>query len=242
MKKKRTLKKWVIVFLLLVSIGGIAFSSYYIFIWKKSIDENNDVREITNSYINLDDSRSSIDFDSLKNMNSDTVSYIKVNGTDIGYIVLKSDNNTYYLTHNFNKEYSVAGWIFADYRNKLDGTDKNIVIYGHNMRNGSMFGTLKNILNSSWYLDNNNYIIDYYSPDGKVEYEVFSIYTIEPEEYYINVDFSSDEEYDYFLKTIKARSIYNFNVSLSTEDDILTLSSCTTTGGNRIVLHAKKVK
>ena len=57
------------------------------------------------------------------------------------------NNNDFYLKHSFDKKYNAAGWIFADYRNKLDGSDKNIVVYGHNRQNGTMFSSLRNILN-----------------------------------------------------------------------------------------------
>ena len=60
------------------------------------------------------------------------------------YPVVKGSNNSFYLNHCFDKSYNSAGWIFADYRNKFDNTDKNIVIYGHNMRDGSMFGSMLN--------------------------------------------------------------------------------------------------
>ena len=70
--------------------------------------------------------------------NPDIKAYIKVNNTNIDYVVVQSSNNNYYLNHNFNKEYNTAGWIFFDYKNKLDGTDKNIIIYGHNTKDNSM--------------------------------------------------------------------------------------------------------
>ena len=76
--------------------------------------------------------------------NDDIVGILEINNTDYIVPLLQGLDNDYYLNHNFNKEYNIAGWIFADYRNKFDNTDKNIVIYGHNMKEGSMFGTLEN--------------------------------------------------------------------------------------------------
>ena len=73
-------------------------------------------------------------------------------------------------------------------------------------------------------------------------WEVFSTYTIDREGYYIKTNFSSDEEYKEFIKTIKARSIYNFNTNVTTNDKILTLSTCTNIGQGRTVVHAKLMK
>ena len=79
------------------------------------------------------------------------------------YPVVRSTNNSFYLNHSFDKSKNLAGWIFADYKNKFDNTDKNIVIYGHNMRDDSMFGSLKNILNSDWYDNEENTNIWFFS-------------------------------------------------------------------------------
>lgn len=84
-------------------------------------NENQGDTNTTNN--NLSDSSGlySVDFNSLKKINPDAVAYLEVNGTNITYPVVKSTDNSYYLLHNFNKEYNSSGWIFADYRNKFDG-------------------------------------------------------------------------------------------------------------------------
>ena len=87
-----------------------------------------------------------IDFEKLKEQNENVIAWIKVEDTDIEYPIVQTKDNEYYLTHSFDKSQNDAGWIFADYRNKFDGTDKNIVIYGHNRKDGSMFSTLHNFL------------------------------------------------------------------------------------------------
>ena len=72
---------------------------------------------------------------------------------------MKANDNDYYLNHNFNKEYNVAGWIFADYHNIFDGSDKNIILYGHDTKDGSMFETLKYTLNKDWQENKDNKIV-----------------------------------------------------------------------------------
>lgn len=195
-------------------------------------DDNENNNEAETSY--------KIDFAKLKEINSQTVAWLKVNGTDIEYAVVQSNDNSYYLNHTFEKKYNSAGWIFADYKNKLDGTDKNIVIYGHNRKNNSMFGTLKNVLKENWYNNEENHIIDFITENEEQKYEVFSVYQIKNEEYYIDTEFK-DNEFGKFVDTLKNRSIKDFNVEVSAEDCILTLSTCGNNKDYRIVLHAKKI-
>ncbi len=182
-----------------------------------------------------------IDFKSLKEQNSDTVGFLKVNGTDIESVVVKGNDNKFYLHHSFNKEKNAAGWIFADYANKFDGTDKNIIIYGHNMKNGTMFGTMKNILNDEWFIKEENRKITFITENEYSTFEVFSVYVIESEDYYRKTEFI-DNEFQNFIKVIKERSKYDFQVDVYNSNQILTLSTCATNNKFRVVLHAIKIK
>ena len=128
-----------------------------------------------------------------------------------------------------------------DYHNKLDGNDKNIVIYGHNTRDGSMFGSLKNVVQKEWYQNKENYLIKLVLENKIVTYQVFSTYTIKVEDYYINTIFKNDDEFNDFVNTIKKRSVYNYPVDVNSKDSILTLSTCTGNGTSRMVLHAKLI-
>lgn len=179
-----------------------------------------------------------IDFKGLKNKNSDTVGFLKVNGTQIEYAVVQSKDNNYYLTNNFEKKSNSAGWIFSDYRNKLDGTDKNIIIYGHNMRTNAMFGTLENALTKKWQENKENRRIVFATENEYSIYEVFSVYQIEAEDYYMTTDFKNNE-FKEFVNTIKNRSVFDFEVNVDENDKILTLSTCANNSQYRIVLHAK---
>lgn len=182
-----------------------------------------------------------VDFNGLKDINPDTKAWIKVNGIDIDLPIVQGEDNSYYLRHSFDKSYNVCGWAFADYRNKLDGTDKNIVIFGHNRKDGSMFSKMTAILNSKWYDDELNKNVTFITEGGEETYEVFSIYQIDVEDYYIKTYFDSEEEYQDFLNKIKSRSTKDYNVNLTTKDRILTLSTCGKDNKHRIVLHAKKI-
>lgn len=182
-----------------------------------------------------------LDFDKLFSINSSTAGWISVPNTTINYPVAQATDNAFYLNHSFDKSWNSAGWIFADYRNKFDGTDKNIIIYGHNRMDSSMFATLKETQNPNWYNNQDNKYITYTTPDGVNVYEVFSVYTIKAESYYLQTDFASDASYLEFLKTLKLRSIHDFGVNLDEDDQIITLSTCDASGRSRVILHAKKI-
>ena len=124
---------------------------------------------------------------------------------------------------------------------KNNELDKNTIIYGHNRQNNSMFGTLSNVFKEEWLSNKENHYINFSTLNNNMVWEVFSTYTIEKEEYYIQSNFSSDEEYISFLNTIKNRSTYKYDVNISKEDKILTLSTCTNVGKGRTVLHAKLI-
>jgi len=246
MAKRRLKKKYrvlLFVIFILICLIGLIYSFTNIINWKKDVDDNKDIVEEIKENITIDEEDDSvkIDFKSLKEQNSDTIAYIKVNGTNIDYVVVKGNDNSYYLKHNFNKEYNIAGWIFADYHNKFDETDKNIVIFGHNTKDGSMFGTLKNVLDSSWQENKDNLEITLITEKGQYKYQVFSTYSIIPEDYYINTIFNSDDEYSKFINKIKSRSNYDYNIEVDSSDKVLTLSSCIGDGKKRVVLHAKLI-
>lgn len=242
-------------FIQVISIIIIIISLYYIYLWyidnKKTENILNEIYEnanVSSDNISVDNDLKieveNIDFNKLINKNPDTIGWIKVLGTDINYPVVQTNNNDFYLTHSFDKSYNKAGWIFADYINKNlknNELDKNTIIYGHNRQNNSMFGTLSNVFKEEWLSNKKNHYINFSTLNNNMVWKVFSTYTIEKEEYYIQSNFSSDEEYISFLNTIKNRSTYKYDVNISKEDKILTLSTCTNVGKGRTVLHAKLI-
>ena len=176
-------------------------------------------------------------FEELLKKNTDTVGYLSVNNTKINYPVVQASTNSYYLNRDFNKRKNSMGWIFMDYRNNAKDLDKNTIIYGHNIKQGIMFGTLKYALNSSWYKKESNQVITFNTPTKNMKWRIFSIYRIPATEDYLKTEFESDEEYMEFLNMLKNRSIYNFNVELNESSKILTLSTCFS-HTTRHVVHA----
>lgn len=243
-KQKKKIERTIIKILMIVFVLAIMFSVFNIIKWYTSLKSNNEIKKIMEEVIDIEKIKEDdykIDFEYLKSTNSDIVAYIEIDNTKVDYVVVKGKDNEYYLNHNINKEYNVAGWIFMDYKNKLDGNDKNIVIYGHNMADDSMFGSLTGVLKKEWYENVDNHTILLITENEKATYQIFSIYSIVPEDYYINTEFNDEKEYVNFLNKIKSRSIYNYDIELNTTDQILTLSTCNLSGDKRIVIHAKKM-
>lgn len=242
MKKGNNAKKFLSIVIYILLLSMIVYSGFKIYDWQKENNYNNTVKEkLSDSVVTKkDNNKYTVDFNSLKKQNSDTFAWIKVNNTNIEYPIVKAKDNEFYLNHSFDKSSNGAGWIFADYRNKFDGTDKNIVVYGHNRKDKSMFGSLRNVLNPDWYNNKKNYDITFITQNQNCIYKVFSVYQIPKESYYIRTEFSSDDEFEKFLKTLTSRSIKNFGTYVCKRDRILTLSTCAGNDNDRIVLHAKK--
>lgn len=180
-------------------------------------------------------------YQKLLELNSDTVGWLEVKNTNVNYPVVKSNDNDYYLYHAFDKSSNRGGWIFLDYRNNVDSNDKNYIIYGHSMSNGTMFGTLKNVINESWYSNSSNLIINFSIKGVNYKYQIFSIYVIDNTDDYLITNFSSNDSFISYINKSKEKSIKDFNVDVTENDSIVTLSTCYTTSAQRLVIQAKRI-
>lgn len=181
-----------------------------------------------------------IDFERLEELNEDTAGWIVFNNQCVNYPLVQADDNTYYLNHSFKREENKAGSIFMDCRNN-SFEDRNVVIYGHNMSNRTMFGSLKDVFRNKFWEEEDNDLIYVFDTDHCLrKYKIFSYYTVEKEDYYITTLFSNDVEYVEFLEAIQARSFGKTDVAVTADDHILTLSTCAgASGTRRRVIHAK---
>lgn len=183
----------------------------------------------------------SVNFNNLLSKNNDTVAWIQLNGTNINYPVVQATDNDYYLYHAFDHSDNQAGWVYMDYRNNPTDFNQNTIIYGHGMANDTIFGTLRYIVENWWYQNQDNHIVKLSTPTENTLWQVFSVYTIPEETYYLQTNFDDNEKYLEFLNKLQARSIYNFSATLNEQDKIITLSSCYN-NELRVVLHAKLIK
>ena len=202
---------------------------------------NDDLSIIRTTTTSIYDIKYKMIFNELKEINNDTVGYLKVNNTNIDYPVVQSKDNDYYLKNDYYKASNRHGWIFMDYRNNSIDLDKNTIIYGHNLANQKMFGTLRYALNSAWYNKTVNQIITFNTPEKNMNWQIFSIYKVPVTTDYLRTSFISDEDYLDFIKMIKERSINDFNIEITKDDKILTLSTCSNGHDQRLVIHAKLI-
>lgn len=260
----------IILLFILISLIGIIYSGINLLRWVidnnktkteiNNIEEKVDVEEVNDSeeteiiepeekqnefnpywdYIKM--KLIDVDFNELKSINSDVKGWVQLGGTNINYPFVQGNDNKYYLSHSFYKKYNQAGWVFLDYRNLGSSNDKNTIIYGHALKAGSMFGTLKDILKSSWQNNMDNHIVKISTEEENTLWQVFSIYTIPTTSDYLQIKFNDNADFIDFINKISDRSIYNFNTSVNENDKILTLSSCYINSDNKIVLHAKLIK
>ena len=177
-------------------------------------------------------------FNSLLEINKDTVGWLKLNNTNIDYPVVQSSDNEYYLNNDYYQNKNYNGWIFADYRNNMEDLDQNTIIYGHNKYfNNTMFGPLNEVIDSD-YLDNlDNLIISFNNLYNEMNWKIFSVYKINNTNDYLTTSFSSQASFKRFLNIITKRSIRNFHTDVTQEDKILTLSTCVDSN-RRLVIHA----
>ena len=178
----------------------------------------------------------------MKKINNETVGYLIVKNTNISYPVVKHSDNNYYLKRDFYKKKSGMGWVFMDYRNNPKEFNDNTIIYAHSMLNGTMFGTLKKVLNSTWRSNEDNLIINYDTENGSYKFKIFSIYKVDYTTDYLQNSFDSETEMNDFIKMIRDRSIFKTKDTVKYGDKILTLSTCTGNNNRRLVVHAVLLK
>ena len=174
----------------------------------------------------------------LKELNDETVGWLNVPGTNIDYPVVKAKDNAYYLRHNFKKEKDYNGWVFMNYLNSAEMLDKNTIIFAHNRYYSNiMFGTLNKVGKKSWYQNIKNNLITYSDINKEMKWEVFAAYTVPVTDDYLETNFSTDEDFNKFIKMIRSRSVISSDLEIKSTDKILTLSTCADIN-TRFVVHA----
>lgn len=166
-----------------------------------------------------------VDFEALKAVNEDVVGWIYLEGTEINYPVVRGDDNSYYLDKLYDGTTNGSGSIFMDFRNEPNFVDKNNILYGHSMNNGSMFTAIKRFKNQSYY-DEHPYAL-LMTPDQNYKVEFFTGYIANVEQDAWDYYFDSDEDFQHWLDSSKSKSTFASTITPVIEDEILTLSTCT---------------
>ena len=170
------------------------------------------------------------------------VGWITIEDTVVDYPVMYSGDNEYYLTHTSVGTINSSGSIFLEQTNHTDMNDYHTLIYGHNMKNGSMFATLRKYEYDYDFWQNHRYIT-LESPEGTLTYEIFSVQITDAYSDVYTVGFWPGEVFADYVQRLKNASMYDTGVTVTDQDYILTLSTCTnSTGDGRTVVHAKRIE
>lgn len=179
-----------------------------------------------------------IDFAALQAQYPDAVAWLAMDDLEISYPVMHRQDNDYYLHRAPDGSYSGGGSLFMDCNNTAPA-DSHVLIYGHHMQDGSMFGTLDEYTSEAFYQKGSG-TFTLYSADGARRYQIFSIQRVGAVDDIYSVGFAHDQTFEDFLQTIKAGSLYDTGVAVSAADQVVTLSTCATVGGDgRLVISAK---
>ena len=253
-KKKSDVLLTIALIAAIVVFCYAAFNLYHIYTeYKKGTDEYNQIEEMAVTERDADSAEVAgpnaqlkppieVDFDKLKSVNEDVVGWIYVDALpDISYPIVKGKDNQTYLHQTYEKNYNFAGTIFVDYENSGDFSDCNTLVYGHNMKNGSMFGHLKKFReNDKLYKQDKYFWI--LTPERNYRYEIITAYTTGVNSDTYTLFKGPGEEFEKYLETIKGYSeIQTDDTDLTIKDRIVTLSTCTGNESTRFVVQGKRV-
>lgn len=259
-KKKKTAGDYILTLVLIAAICVFcyaAFNLYHIYTeYKKGTDEYNSISEMAVTERDPDEVEElgqpdeqqqpvapiSIDFNSLKSINNDVIGWIYMEALpQISYPVVQGEDNNTYLHQTYEKNYNFAGTIFIDYENKRDFSDCNTLVYGHNMKNGSMFGQLKKFSKDPETYKKSKYFW-IFTPEKDYRYEIISAYvTAVNSDTYTLFKGPGKEFQDYLDKMPTLSEIQTTPGTLTIQDKIVTLSTCTGNESTRYVVQGKRV-
>ncbi len=183
---------------------------------------------------------SPVDFVALTEINPDTIGWIYFENIDINYPIVQGDDDDFYLHHGFYKEENTSGCIFMDTEASPDFSSDHSFLYGHNMKNKSMFAKLNDYAEESFFQENKTFLI--YTPTETRRYEIYSCYIAELGMDSFTYSFDDKESYAGWQKTVKGRSLYDTGVTPDPAEPTVTLMTCTPKGSNyRFLVHGRLI-
>lgn len=174
----------------------------------------------------------------LREENPDVIGWIKFDNLELSYPIMQGEDDEYYLKHTFSGEANAAGSIFMEAANSPDFNDSHTIIYGHNMKNKSMFGALKTYKTEDFYPGNEYFTV--YTPDKVYRYEIFAFYDISMDGEIYSVQFEPGGVFQKIIDNMCKRSYYDTKIHPESTEKIITLSTCSTKG-NRFVVNARRI-
>ncbi len=260
--RKEQLRKLIVVLCLMVAIGCLGYFFGYSYLRQKNISEQNALVSLKNKvtaynfnpYINVnntDDKKELVvlpEYEQIYSKNKSLVGWVEIQGTNINYPVMQSPDPEYYLTHNMEQEYDKNGSIFMDPACDITQGNTNLIIYGHHMKSGNMFGNLDDYANQAFCEAHNTIRFDTLYERGN--YRVMYVFrdSIKKEaeitfKYYQFINALNEEDFYYNCEQMQAMSLYDTGVRAYYGDRLLTLSTCDHSEENgRFVVVAKKIE
>lgn len=196
------------------------------------LEEAEERKELKSNENREDFPEMEVDFKALREKNPDTVGWLYVGSCGISYPIVQGEDNDYYMNHTFEGTVNSSGAIIMDYRDDKYLKDWNTFIYGHNMKNGSMFGSLKKLLNDETLYDSDPYIY-VYLPGYIYRYKIFSYYKDKPDsKMYWTAD--TLQEYRQYIRDALSLSVRDLGVETSEDNNMVTLVTCSGSGAGKM--------
>ena len=224
-------KKWLVIMIAFVAVFAVSLTAVlWIFLDKEDVSEYKNPSSSTISFASSDRIQSPVDFYSLQTKNPDVCAWLKVPNTNIDYPILQSskdEKEDYYINHTIDKKYKFAGSLYIQKYNTNDFTDPNTVIYGHNMKNGTMFRDLHKFRKEDFFNENSTFYI--YTPGHVLTYKIFSAYKYDDRNIMTSFDFNDTNVFAQYIESAKNPTSMIKNtrdVPITINDKIVTLSTC----------------
>lgn len=263
LKKKERLRKLLVVTASLVAVASFTYFGVYYYFSARTNTEYTELAALKGSDTLVQNQRKNEfslhkqaikmpdvldEYKTLYEKNKKLIGWLKIDDTIIDYPVMQTSDNEYYLDHNFNQEYDKNGSLFLDYNCNIYPRSTNLIIYGHHMKSGQMFGQLQKYAKESY--GEKHSIIQFDSIYEEAVYQVMYVFRSQVYneddfvfKYYQFIDANSEEEFNSYMEEMAELSLYDTGVTASYGDSLLTLSTCdhSQTDG-RFVVVAKRIK
>ena len=239
-KKKKRAGDIILTIVLVIAICVFIVSAYmlikYFLEYKEGTDTYDDISEaVTNEDQTLTADIPYINWNDLKALSDDAIGWIYIPDMVINYPIVKGEDNDYYLKHMADGTANSSGAIFMEALNSADYSDENTIIYGHNMKNLSMFGSLRKFRDQEFAMEHPVFYI--YTEDGIYEYDIFSVRVVEAGGDCYTISFATEEDYADYLNKAVNDSLVDMAVYPTSKDRIVTLSTCTGNDATRLVVQ-----
>lgn len=217
-----------------ICVVAIIFSGFQLYRLWSEYHKGQKEYEGLQDYINVDDKDPDqkqddkggiqVDFSELKKINSQVIAWLYGKDTKINYPVVQAKDNEYYLKHTFEKQINSSGCLFVDCKNAADFTDDNTIIYGHHMKNGTMFAGLAKYKEQTYYDDHKTMLLK--TPEKEYKVNIFAGYVTDEDDDVWTLAFGTEAKKEKWLAKRKKKSCFTSAVTPKIDDTILTMSTC----------------